>query len=64
MKEAEVSATVAEAPTRSKPERTVPVFGWAGAFMRWDRPSYCLHAEFGRDGGLRQLTFMLSHRAP
>lgn len=64
MSQAEVLTCVREAPARSKPERTVPGMGWAGAFLRWDRPEYCLHAEFDRNGGLRQLTFMTAKRAP
>lgn len=64
MSASQVQAAVGEAPTRSKPERTVPGLGWAGAFMRWDNDTYSLHAEFGRDGGLIQLTYMVSKRAP
>jgi len=64
MSVAEAQAEMGEPPTRSKPERAVPGFGWAGAFLRWDKPTHCLHAEFGRDGGLRQLTFMVPSRAP
>ena|SRR6476660_1644875 len=64
MSVAEVQAEIGEPPTRSKPERTVPGLSWAGAFLRWDKPTYCVHAEFGRDGGLRQLTFMVPRRAP
>ena len=64
MSTGEVQAEIGAPPTRSKPERTVPGLGRAGAFLRWDSPTHCLHAEFGRDGGLRQLTFMVPSRAP
>lgn len=61
---ADVQVAIEDPPTRSKPERTVAGLGWAGAFLRWDKPTHCLHAEFGSDGGLRQLTFMVPSRAP
>jgi hypothetical protein len=64
MSRKQVANTLAQAPSASEPERTIPGLGWAGAYLRWDRPTYSLHAEFGRDGGLRQLTFMLPKRAP
>jgi hypothetical protein len=64
MSQPQVLEMIGEPPTTSKPERDVPVFGWAGAFLRWDRPGYCMHAEFGRNGRLRQLTLMVPKRAP
>ena len=51
-------------PTSSKPEQHVPLLGTYGASARWDNSDYCLHAEFGVDGGgLKLLTFMLPEYA-
>lgn len=64
MSQTQVVQLVGELPAISKPAQVVPMLGWKGSFARWNRPSHCMHAEFGRDGGLHQLTFMVPSRAP
>jgi hypothetical protein len=64
MSQVEVKARLG-VPTSSRSELHDALLGAYGAAARWDKPDYCLHAEFSVDaGGLKMLTFMLPENAP